>query len=102
MLLYLKLFYIYSVQHLTYLMFIYAQILITSAFKRDAEFLSRHEIIDYSLLVGIDVDNNQVVIGIIGLFVSVFFNVYACFETTFYKTNFNNSIKVFYLLAKFT
>ena len=58
----------------------YIQILITSAFKRDAEFLSRHEIIDYSLLVGIDVENNQIVIGIIGLFIGVFFKVYVCFK----------------------
>ena len=80
----------------------YTQILITSAFKRDAEFLSRHEIIDYSLLVGIDVENNQIVIGIIGLFISIFFKVYACFKTIFYKKNLYNSINLFHFLTKIT
>lgn len=45
--------------------------IIKRALSEDAKFLSSHLIIDYSLLVGVDADRQEIVVGIIGMKISV-------------------------------
>lgn len=37
-----------------------------AAIQNDTEFLSTHAVMDYSLLVGLDPDNKELILGIIG------------------------------------
>lgn len=40
---------------------------LTAAIQNDTEFLSEQSVMDYSLLVGLDSDNKELVLGIIGI-----------------------------------
>lgn len=42
-----------------------AHLVLMKALENDVEFLSRSQIIDYSLLIGIDYKNNHLVVGLI-------------------------------------
>ncbi len=58
----------------------YSQSVLNKALSADTQFLASQLVMDYSLLVGIDDDNNQLIVGLIGksrfdrlLFLLVFF-----------------------------
>lgn len=46
----------------------HSKIILSQAINDDAEFLSSQLVMDYSLLVGLDEDSNELVLGIIGDF----------------------------------
>jgi len=51
----------------------HSKAVLTSAITHDTQFLAKHLVMDYSLLVGVDETNNQLLIGIIGnLFASCY------------------------------
>ena len=44
----------------------YSQSVLNKALNADTQFLASQLVMDYSLLVGIDDDNNQLIVGLIG------------------------------------
>lgn len=44
----------------------YSQSVLNKALSADTQFLASQLVMDYSLLVGIDDDNNQLIVGLIG------------------------------------
>jgi hypothetical protein len=44
----------------------YSQSVLNKALSTDTQFLASQLVMDYSLLVGIDDDNNQLIVGLIG------------------------------------
>ena len=44
----------------------HAKSVLTQAIKRDTEFLTSQSVMDYSLLVGLDQNRKELVVGIIG------------------------------------
>lgn len=47
----------------------YSQSVLNKALSADTEFLASQLVMDYSLLVGIDEENNQLIVGLIGLLI---------------------------------
>ena len=50
----------------------YSGAVLIKAVQADTEFLSRNNVMDYSMLTGIDENNKELVLGIIGLLINVF------------------------------
>lgn len=44
----------------------HSKAILTAAIQNDTEFLSEQSVMDYSLLVGLDSDKKELVLGIIG------------------------------------
>lgn len=44
----------------------HSKAVLTAAIQNDTEFLSAQSVMDYSLLVGLDSENKELVVGIIG------------------------------------
>lgn len=49
----------------------HSQTVLMRAIERDTEFLAAQRVMDYSLLVGLDKDRSELVIGIIGQFLTI-------------------------------
>ena len=49
----------------------YSGAVLIKAVQADTEFLSRNNVMDYSMLTGIDENNKELVLGIIGLLINV-------------------------------
>jgi hypothetical protein len=67
----------------------YSQSVLNKALSADTQFLASQLVMDYSLLVGIDDDNNQLIVGLIGksLFDRLFF-LLTLFARIFFFTKF--------------
>lgn len=55
----------------------HSKIILNQSISDDSEFLTSHLVMDYSLLVGLDEDSGELVLGIIGNFQIIVYVVYS-------------------------